>query len=209
MKKQEKTQRTRERILTAAQAEFGTKSYDRVSINTICSESGLSKGLIYHNFKSKDDLYLHCVSLCYRKMMEYIREKEAAAGTSELNIQELLSIRQSFFAENPCESNIFFNTILSPPKHLIQEIRLMKKEFDAFYLEHFEKFIRQLPLREGITIETALECFMIFSEMYNGYFQSRAEKSKDYKDLIDAHEDRMAEIFNILLYGIAKQPVQQ
>ncbi|MGI5964129.1 MAG: TetR/AcrR family transcriptional regulator [Lawsonibacter sp.] len=205
MKKQEKTQRSRERILEAALKEFGTKNYDSASINTICSESHLSKGLIYHNFKNKDALYLRCVALCYQEMMAYTREKEAALDTSETDIQGLLAIRQSFFAQHPYYSNIFFNTILQPPKHLISEIHALRKEFDAFQMERFEKMIRQLPLREGIRVETALEFFLLFSEMYNGYFRNKAEQTEDYKALIHAHEDQMAELFDIMLYGIAKQ----
>lgn len=205
MRKQEKTQRTRERILEAALAEFGTKTYDSASINSICSASGLSKGLLYHNFKNKDDLYLHCVALCYENMMRYIREKEAALGAPQADIQALLSVRQSFLTEHPYYSNIFFNTILQPPRHLISQIRAIRREFDTFNAGHFEAFLRRIPLREGISVETALEYFVTFSEMYNGYFRSQAEQMEDYKSLIHAHEERMTEIFDIMLYGIAKQ----
>lgn len=208
MRKQEKTQRTRERILEAALAEFGSKTYDSASINSICSASGLSKGLLYHNFKSKDELYLHCVALCYENMMGYIREKEAALGAPQTDIQTLLSIRQSFLTENPYYSNIFFNTVLQPPKHLLAEIRAIRREFDAFYVGHFEAFLQQIPLREGISVETALEFFVTFSEMYNGYFRSKAEQAENYKLLISAHEERKAGIFDIMMYGIAKQNTQ-
>lgn len=47
MKQQEKTQKTRERILAAALAEFGSKSYDAASINSICEAGGIPKGLLY------------------------------------------------------------------------------------------------------------------------------------------------------------------
>lgn len=36
MKKQKKTQKTKERILKAALNEFGSKSYDIASVNSIC-----------------------------------------------------------------------------------------------------------------------------------------------------------------------------
>ena len=51
-----------------------------------------------------------------------------------------------------------------------------------------------------------MSCFLIFSEMYNGYFQNKALETEDYKTLIDAHEGKMAQLFDILLYGLAKQP---
>ena len=45
---------TYEKILDAAITEFGTKSYETASLNTVCSENNISKGLLYHHFKSKD-----------------------------------------------------------------------------------------------------------------------------------------------------------
>ena len=69
MKKQEKTQKTKERILAAALQEFGTKSYDTASINSICEIGKISKGLIYHNFKGKDELYLLCVKKSYDELV--------------------------------------------------------------------------------------------------------------------------------------------
>lgn len=61
MKKAEKTERTKERILQAAMEEFGRKGYAAATIGAICSEHGIAKGLLYHNFVGKDDLYLACV----------------------------------------------------------------------------------------------------------------------------------------------------
>ena len=68
MKKQEKTQKTKERILAAALEEFGSKSYDAASINSICETGQIPKGLLYHNFKGKDELYLLCVKACYDEL---------------------------------------------------------------------------------------------------------------------------------------------
>lgn len=202
MKKEEKTQRTRERILAAALEEFGTKNYDSASINTICAASQVSKGLLYHNFKGKDDLYLQCVDQCYREMLAYIQERDDDSGA--FDIPQWLAIRQSFFGEHPHYSNIFFNTVLQPPKHLVGQIHAIREDFDAYYQRRLKAFLSCIPLREGITTEDALSCFMVFSEMYNGYFQNKALAAADYKTLIDAHEGKMAQLFHILLYGIAR-----
>jgi len=202
MKKEEKTQRTRERILAAALEEFGTKSYDSASINTICAASQVSKGLLYHNFKGKDDLYLQCVDQCYREMLAYIQERDDDSGA--FDIPQWLAIRQSFFGEHPHYSNIFFNTVLQPPKHLVGQIHAIREDFDAYYQRRLKAFLSCIPLREGITTEDALSCFMVFSEMCNGYFQNKALAAADYKTLIDAHEGKMAQLFHILLYGIAR-----
>ncbi len=44
MKQEEKTKRTRERILEAALTEFGTKRYEAASISSICSEIICQRG---------------------------------------------------------------------------------------------------------------------------------------------------------------------
>ena len=49
MKQKEKSQISKEKILNAAIIEFGTKTYESASLNNICSDNNISKGLIYHN----------------------------------------------------------------------------------------------------------------------------------------------------------------
>ena len=73
MRKEDKTLRTRERILHAGSEESGHNSYRRGSITAICA-SGINKGLIYHNFKDKDDLYLACVKRSLENMVANIQE---------------------------------------------------------------------------------------------------------------------------------------
>ena len=83
MKQEEKTKRTRERILEAALTEFGTKRYEAASISSICSKNHLSKGLLYHNFGSKDELYLYCVRYVYDRTLEYGAGAESRRADAE------------------------------------------------------------------------------------------------------------------------------
>ncbi len=48
--------------------------YDAVSLNAICGKYQIAKGLIYHNFKNKDELYLYCVKKSFEKLMSYMEE---------------------------------------------------------------------------------------------------------------------------------------
>lgn len=45
-------------ILEASQRVFSSRPYDEVSIDDIAAEAAMSKGLLYHYFSSKRDLYL-------------------------------------------------------------------------------------------------------------------------------------------------------
>ena len=48
----------REEILEAALEEFSRQGYSGTKISDIVRRAGISQGLIYHYYKSKDELYL-------------------------------------------------------------------------------------------------------------------------------------------------------
>ena len=79
MTQEEKTERTKERIFEAAIKEFGEKGYTSATISTICREYGIAKGLLYHNFASKEKLYLACVSRCFNEVTAYLKGQEIGA----------------------------------------------------------------------------------------------------------------------------------
>ena len=205
MNQKEKTQLSYQKILSAAIIEFGTHSYESASINTICSENQISKGLVYHNFKNKDELYLRCVKVCFDEMTSYLRNATHASEDENEKIRKLLILRQQFFQENPYFSNIFFQAVLNPPKHLLSQIRELRYEFDAFHTACYQELLNKLELREGITPEMATEYFLAFQEMFNRYFQRKLHENADFTSLVKDHEIHLSNILNIILYGIAKE----
>lgn len=205
MRKEEKTKRTYERILAAAIVEFGTKNYDNASLTTLCCQNQISKGLVYHNFKNKDELYLKCVEKCFEKMTEYLKQREYRGENIQESLNNLLQMRQRFFEEYPHYCNIFFNTVLQPPKHLRAEIHVLRKKYEEFNLNCFEGLLRQIKLRDGISMEAALEYFTVYLEMFNGYFQNKLCENEDIHVLIEEHEVNLPEIIDIMLYGVAKE----
>lgn len=56
MKQEEKSLLARKRILEAANILFLQKGFEDTTLQDIMNESGLSKGAIYHYFKSKEDI---------------------------------------------------------------------------------------------------------------------------------------------------------
>ena len=48
---------SRDRLLEAAARVFAERGFERASVDDIAAEAGLSKGTLYWNFKSKDELF--------------------------------------------------------------------------------------------------------------------------------------------------------
>lgn len=200
MKQSDKSELTRARILEGALKEFGERDYEAASVNNICSDNGISKGLIYHNFKNKDELYLCCVELCFKSFTEFLQGGQYTKGGCRVRMQELMDRRCEFFLQNPALANIFFGTILKAPPHLAQDIKEIRSEFDKFNSQRFGEIISTVKLRDGISENDALECFFTVQEMFNGYFAAKAEA--DMKTSIERHELMMSKLINIMLYGM-------
>ncbi len=64
------TDERRAQLLELAQAAFANRSYDEVSIDDLARAAGVSKGLLYHYFPTKRDLYIAGLREAARQLME-------------------------------------------------------------------------------------------------------------------------------------------
>lgn len=204
MKREDKNQQSKNKILNAAIAEFGTKSYGISSLNNICGDNDISKGLIYHYYTNKDELYLHCVKVCFDELTKYVCDIEYAFKEFKDDINHYLNRRYEFFHDNPYYSNIFFNTVLQPPKHLKKQINDLRSDFDEKTTLYYKSALKNVTLRDGINDEDAIEYLFMFQEMFNSYFQSIVDETSDFHSLIEAHESKLSKMLGIMLYGIIK-----
>jgi AcrR family transcriptional regulator len=56
--REERQQQTRERLLDAALAVFSQRGYHATSVDEVAEAAGFSKGAVYSNFASKEELFL-------------------------------------------------------------------------------------------------------------------------------------------------------
>lgn len=199
MKKEKKTELTRERIISAAMQEFGKNGYAASTLNAICSSDKISKGLLYHNFRGKDELYLICAKRCFQEVADYLQSLEKPVG-----LHQYLEKRYQYFSEHPLCAHIFFEAVLQPPEGLADAIRELKSPFDAFNRRIYRDALSGIKLRSGVTTESALAYFEVMQEMFNGYFNSPAYAGKDLDIVMATHEDELMKMLDFMLYGIAE-----
>ena len=199
MKKEEKTEITRSKIFSAAIQEFGANGYTTGSVNNIC-KTGINKGLIYHNFKDKDELYLACVQKSCEDLICFVINHKAETG-----FVEYMNARRNFFQENEAEANIFLEARTNPPRHLASQIQMIYQKFDALNLEIFEKELSHHELRTEISKEDALHYFIEIQKIYNLNFASEMQSKMSPQEQLTLHETNIGKLFDFMLYGIAKR----
>lgn len=198
MKRTEKTELTVLKILEAALEEFGANGYAGGSLNNICKR-GINKGLIYHNFKDRDHLYLACLESSCKKLVMLIEEN---GGTFDQ--LQYMNLRMHFFKEYPNEAHIFFEAILQPQEKLRDRIQKILQPFEEINERIYRSVVSDITLRDGITEEDAIDYFRQMQRMFNGYFSSSAYRYMALDEQIREHEMNLSKLLDFMLYGIAK-----
>ncbi|MCI6754369.1 MAG: TetR/AcrR family transcriptional regulator [Lachnospiraceae bacterium] len=196
MRKEDKTQRTREKILASGIEEFGRNGYRRGSINAI-SASGINKGLIYHNYKDKDDLYLACVKRSFDDMVSSITDSLQDPSV------DYSTARLRFFAQHESEARLFLESSVSPPEHLKKQIRDLRKPLEELNRTEFKKILDKQTLRPGISTEEAYRWFAYMEDAFNLAFGQFDSEEEDISQRLSKHETYAATFLDRILYGIA------
>jgi TetR/AcrR family transcriptional repressor of nem operon len=88
----EHKERTRARIVESARKLFNRYGFEQVSIETIMSEAGLTRGGFYNHFGSKDELYAAAVA-SFTNCNPFREEVDASAGADSRELaRQLLNL---------------------------------------------------------------------------------------------------------------------
>ena len=203
MKREEKNALSRQRILDAAMEEFSRRGYEGASLNTVCAEHGISKGIIYHYFKDKDELYLLCVGQCFDAITAYLRGAASGlAGPAKERLQGYFDARLRFFAEEPRYLGIFTDAALSPPPGLARQVAECRREFDDLNISVLTEMLESEPLREGYSVRMVVEDFRIYMDYFNMRFRAEENPGCSREELLKEQEERCHRQLDILLYGV-------
>lgn len=200
MKREEKNQMTKRKIVDSALREFSKNGYRGCSVNDICQNGGVSKGIVYHYFDTKEELYLLCVEECFTILSEYIGEDLLSwNGSAEIGLEKYFERRDSFFYKNPQYKNIFTEALVYPPTNLKNGIKEKTAKFNDLNKKILKRMLENVRLDQSITEEEIIEVF----QDYQGYINSSGNKNGD--DSFSEHEKRAKKAISILLYGVVER----
>lgn len=74
MNREEKSNNSKEKIIESAFSLFLSKGYDATSTQDIINRSGLSRGAMYHHFKSKEDILRNITEGFYSHMRDFLEQ---------------------------------------------------------------------------------------------------------------------------------------
>ncbi|WP_066071812.1 TetR/AcrR family transcriptional regulator [Neobacillus soli] len=91
-----------DRIINAAIKEFAQKGYNNASTNEIIKEAGISKGLLFHYFGNKKQLFLFLFDYCYELIAEQFYQKINFTETDFFTrIRQAVMVKMELLAAYP------------------------------------------------------------------------------------------------------------
>lgn len=194
----------REAIFEASLEEFAAVGYERANTNRICECAGVSKGLLFHYYGSKKQLYMFTVEKCTDDVLAAFED----FPTEGLDFTEALLAYSKkkfwFYSAHTMHYKILNEAFLLPPVDVTDTMRAKYMELEKIGIEIMSGLVDKLKLREGISKDTALAFLTSMSratEMYSTIGDwTKMELSEDLYRKI---EDRYRILIDLILHGIA------
>ncbi len=174
--KKSKTERIDE-IIQAAVDVFLEKGYENATMEAIAQKAGVSKGGLYHHFKSKDMIFIVANEKISGKVQE-LAENAGECSSVKEGILYYIENYLRYWLENPKETAFLFLSIAK----MLEKPELLKyyQQYTADYIAFFEgafnmgiqmgEFNKHNVRVSAITLMSALDGvlgYMLFDEDLN------------------------------------------
>lgn len=131
----------KEQVMEVATQLFAERGYENTPLALICERAAVSKGLIFHHFKSKD----HLLREIFSKTTELIVEINRPTRTDRPARERLLELIEAFFKQLESDRLFFqlnLNIMLQPGTRAL--LNDLIKERAAFILESVRSIFSEL-----------------------------------------------------------------
>lgn len=198
----------RQKIIAACLSEFADKGYENASTNSMVKKAEISKGLLFHYFGNKRNLYLYLVDLAidsfiskfysyYTKPDSDVFERVMQRGVIKIKIS----------SEEPLMSKLVMEAFIDTPQDMKEEMDIRFKKLYAENIPMLSQDVDYSLFRDNIDTEKAMEFMMLcFDALYNKYinkFKGKALALSD--DDIDDMVKEYYEFMDMIKFGMYKK----
>jgi len=187
----------RERILNAAMKEF-CSGYKNASTDNIVKEAGISKGLLFHYFGTKERLYNFLIDYAIQTTKrEYIDLINIIQPDILESVWQLSLLKQDLSIKYPTIFD-FLTTVYMDTAAKSEATTANLARFGAIQAEILSKVHSHTdisPFRDDIDPKTAME---IINWTLNGYARSKAEQKPFGSAIRENYDQFLAEFEQIL-----------
>ena len=145
-------------IMDTALEEFASHGYKSTSISMIAKKAGVSKGLMYNYFESKEDLLTSIMSIGFEEMLPLIDTNHDGVLTKD---EFIYLIDESFrlMKEKISFYRLYFSLIMQPAVSglFAEKLNQVAEPFIKLFVDYFEKKGSKNPMLEAVMVGALLD----------------------------------------------------
>lgn len=178
----------RDRIVNAAMKEF-SYGYKRASTDTIVKDAAISKGLLFHYFGTKENLFEFLINY--------------AADILEKDFYDMINLGQKDIIESVWQQALLKRDISDKYPHIHTFFVSLQAEYSVQFAKKYEEIVEvsfkqcdKTLFREDVDPK---KIFDIIVWGTNGFFEANEHKANEYATFLDALRSYL-DIFRLIFY---------
>jgi len=192
--------------MRAALEEFAERGYAMASTNAITARAGISKGLLFHYFGSKKNLYVQVLREIVGREIERFRRSVPEPHPDI--VERLLQIslyKQKLVREDPVATR-FLATVLQAPEEIKPEVARLFREVEGFSARTRTEGMDTSRFRPGIDPAKAITLINVCVEGLRSVYARRVTpEMADDPEAVEAMAQETREYLDMLKFGIYRR----
>lgn len=189
-----------DRIVKAVMKEFAQKGYDRASTNEMVKEAGISKGLLFHYFKNKKQLYLFLVDYCYDMIVdEFYKKVDLSEPDFFKRVREAIHIKMEMLIQYPDIFKFMEEAFLEDAADIKQEMEKKKREMTDINLGKFFEGIDYSKFRTDVDLKIVLKIITFTFEKLSDETLYKAKLTPDHEINYEEIRAEAEQYFDVLI----------
>ncbi len=194
----------KQRIIDVCIQEFAEHGYKKCSTNEIIKKAGISKGILFHYFKNKKNLYLYLTDYVMKDFSSIMRKHIEDIDSDDIFdvIRDITLIKIKVFSQAPAKYEFIANVFLSPTEEIEEEI---KERYYQLYNDNFKILMGKFntsKLKKDIDHNKAIELlFITLDGIGDKYIKEYKGREKEIIKDSDVIVKEFEQYMNILKWG--------
>lgn len=196
-------QTKKDKILHASLEEFAEKGFEKASTDSISKNAGVSKGLIFHYFHTKENLYMTTVNKCIDDALEEFANIEIPGTDFISKLMKMMELKYDFYVKNPLQYKLILNGFHNSPKKLKGKLQQKYCEIKGIGLKIMIDMIGTLPLKKDISLdEVTVLIAAITDAVEKRHISFFGNDTASFEKYYDSLKNEYIRLMNIVMYGI-------
>lgn len=186
-------------ILNAAASLFAKYGYKKTTVDEIVAMAGISKGLFYHYYPNKKQLYLYIYDLYTNALSQSVKKEVDTSSTDFFErLKQVSHLRIAFIRQYPDLWNFLYSAYYEEDPQVADEIKEKNRQLIEESYSGTASNIDWSKLRDGISPATALNAVTWLAE---GFVREINRREKTFDEAGYLEFDKYIELLRTGLYN--------